>query len=71
MISIDTHLEVLHADCALYPSRVLALLHLDLAALLVVAEGAVELGVQGFDRLALGTRTALGLPPTHGGLWTW
>ena len=62
---VDGGLEVLHAHVALDPARVLGLLHLDLAALLVVAVGAVEHDVQGLDRLALGAGTALGLPAAH------
>ena len=57
-------LEVLHADDALDVAGVLGLLHLDLAALLVVAEGAVEQRVQ---RLPAGPRrrTPLRLAPPH------
>ena len=62
---VDGGLEVLHAHVALDPARVLGLLHLDLAALLVVAEGAVEHDVQGLDRLALGAGAAFGLSTTH------
>ena len=58
-------MEVLHAHIALYPSCLLGFLHLDLAALLVVAERAVEHDVQGLDRLALGAGAALGLSTTH------
>ncbi len=62
-----TCLKVLHAHVALYPARVSGLLHLDLAGPFVVAEGAVEHGVQRLDGLALGTGAPLGLAATHGG----
>ncbi len=62
---VDGRLEVLHADGALDPPRVLRLLHLHLAGLLVVAERTVEHGVQGLDGLALGAGTALRLSATH------
>ena len=62
-----SHLVVLHADVALYPPRVGGLDHLDLAGSLVVAEGAVEVGVERLDRLALLGGVALGLAAAHGG----
>ena len=58
-------LEVLHADGALDPARVPTLLHLDLAALLVVAERTVEHGVQRHDGLPLGTLGTLRLATAH------
>ena len=58
-------LEVLHAHHALDVARVLRLLHLDLAALLVVAERAVEERVQRLRRSVLRRRLPLRLAPPH------
>ena len=58
-------LEVLHADDALDVAGVLGLFHLDLAALLVVAERTVEERVQRLRRSVLGRRLPLRLAPPH------
>lgn len=59
------HLEILHADCTLNPSRIFGLLDLDLTAPLVVAERAVEEGLHGLNVLSLGAGTSLGFSTAH------
>ncbi len=61
----DGRLEVFHADGAEDAPRVLALVQLDLARLLVVAERAVKLGVERLDVPALRRRLALALLLAH------
>lgn len=60
-------LVVLHAHPTGYARRVPTLVHLHFAGLFVVAEGAVELLVQGFDILALRRGLSLRLSTSHGG----
>lgn len=58
-------LELLQAHCARYDPRVASPFHLDIAGLLVVAEGTGELGVQVPRQLLLGRRLSLRLSASH------
>ena len=58
-------LEIFQTHCTLYLSCVLGLVHLHLAAHLVVAEGAGELSVQCLNVLSPGFWLTLGLSSSH------
>ena len=62
---VNSRLKILQAHCTLYLSCVLGLVHLHLAALLVVAEGAGELSVQCLNVLFPGFWLTLGLSSSH------